>query len=165
MTIRRFFDDSVRQLDYEGKIYSISTGTQSIDASGYLALEITNPANSNNTIEISRVTGGSTTSTTADVLRDASIAASGVSLTPRNRNWNFADDSAMSAQYVTQATDPTSGGDLLASTISPGGIISVLYDDAFIIPDATSDRSFILRIKNNTSLPSTVSLTITWIEP
>jgi len=165
MTIRRFIDDSVHQLEYEGKIYSISTGVQSVEASGYLALEITNPANSNSTIEVSRITGGSNASGTIDILRNGSLVVSGISLNPRNRNWDFADDSAMSVQYVTQDTDPISGGDLLGSTISPGGTISVLYDDAFIIPNATTDRSLLLRIKNNTSLASTVSLTITWLEP
>lgn len=145
-------------------MYSVATGAQSVNASGYLVLEITNPADSNTMIEVIRIEGGTLTPTTIDILRNGPIAVSGVSLNPLNRNWNYADNSAMTAKYVTQDTDPTSGGDLLTSVIQTSGAISMLYDGEYLLPGMTSDSQFSLRIKNNTSDTSTLAISITWME-
>ncbi|PKM77868.1 MAG: hypothetical protein CVU90_05325 [Firmicutes bacterium HGW-Firmicutes-15] len=169
MAISRFIDDTRdsrhQLLSEEGKIYSVATGSQSIDASGYLALEVTNPADSNKMIEVIRIEGGTLTTTTIDILRNAPLAVSGFSLSPLNRNWNCTDSSAMTVKYITQATDPTSGGDLLTSVIQTSGKISMTYDGEFVLPGTTSDNHFSLRIKNNTSEANTLSVSITWLEP
>jgi hypothetical protein len=168
VAIQRFLDnirDTRHQLlSEEGKIYSVATRSQSVNASGYLVLEITNPADSNTMIEVIRIEGGTLTPTTIDILRNAPLAVSGVSVNPLNRNWNYADGSAMTVKYVTQDTDPTSGGDLLTSVIQTSGAISMIYDGEYLIPGMLSDSQFSLRIKNNTSLSATISVGITWLE-
>jgi hypothetical protein len=169
VAIRRFLDDtrdSEHQiLSEEGKIFSVATGAQSVNASGYLVLEITNPADSNAMIEVIRIEGGTRAPTTIDILRNAPLAVSGGSLTPLNRNWNYADNSAITAKYVIQDTDPTSGGDLLTSVIQTSGAISMIYDGEYLIPGLASDCQFSLRIKNNSSETNTLAISITWLEP
>lgn len=151
-------------LNENGKLYSVSTGPQSVAASGYLVLEINNLADSNTWIEIVRIEGGASASTNIDILRNATITVSGVALTPRNRNWDFADSSALSAQYVTQATDPTSGGELLTSVIQTAGSINIKYDGEFLILGGITDRQFSVRLANSTSQPTTLAIGITWLE-
>lgn len=167
MTIR-FLDntrDSRNQiLGMEGKLYSVSTGSQSVAASGYLALEITNPANSNRMIDIIRVEGGTSTDTTIDILRNADLTVSGSSLTPLNRNWEYSDSSSITVMYITQASDPVSGGDLLTSVVDAGGSLSIRYDGEFILPSETIDGTFSIRARNETGQVNTISIGVTWIE-
>ena len=169
MAIRRFLDDSRdsrhQLLNEEGKIHSVTTGVQSVTASGYMVLEITNPANSNAMIEVIRIEGGTLTPTTIDILHNTPLTVSGVSLNPLNRNWNYADSSAMTVKYVIQDTDPTSGGDILTSVIQTSGAISMLYDGEYLMPSMTADSQFSLRIKNNSSETNTLAISVTWMEP
>jgi len=151
-------------LNENGKLYSVTTGPQSVAASGYLVLEINNLADSNKWMEVVRIEGGVNASTNIDILRNAPISVSGIALTPRNRNWSYADSSALSAQYVTQATDPTSGGELLTSVIQTGGSINIKYDGEFLILGGITDRQFSVRLANNTSQPNTLAISITWLE-
>jgi len=148
----------------EGKIYSVATGSQSVAASGYLALEITNPSNSNNMIDVIRVEGGSSSNATIDILRNANLNVSGSLLTPRNRNWDHSDSSLITAKYIAQAADPVSGGDLLTSIIETGGSLSIRYDGEFMIHGEATDETFSIRVRNDTGQINTLSISLTWIE-
>lgn len=153
-----------------GQVYSISTGSQSVAVSGFLTVQVTNPANSNKTIYIERISGGSTTNTTIDILKNATITT-GVPPTPttltiNNRNWNSGNNSSMTGKYVTATagTDPTVGGTLLSSIIQVGGPITLLYNGEFIIPSSTIDREFYIRLVNNGNQVNILSINITWWE-
>lgn len=157
--------DSVHQILNEGgKIYSVVTGSQSLAANEYLALELANPADSDKMIGIIRIEGGSTGNVSIDVLRNASINVSGISVSPRNRNWSFADASSITAEYVTQASDPTSGGELLTTLVHSGGTLSVSYDGEYIIPGESTNKQFTIRAQNVSSQSNVVSIVVTWIE-
>lgn len=168
MTVRSFLDvtrDSSNQiLGMEGKLYSVATGSQSVVASGYLVLEITNPAASNKMIDIIRFEGGTSTNATIDILRNADLSVSGSSLSPLNRNWDYSDSSSITARYVTQAADPVSGGYLLTSVIGTGGSLSIGYDGEFILPSEATDETFSIRARNDTSQINTLSICVTWVE-
>ncbi len=157
-------DSQAQILNQEGKIYSVTTGLQTVNASGYMALKLTNPANSNNMIDIIRVEGGSTGTMTLDVLRNAALSVSGLTLSPCNRNWDYSDNSSMIVEYISQASDPVSGGDILTSFTILGGSLDIKYDGEFIIPDDSTDKRFIIRINNDTSETNKISIGVTWIE-
>lgn len=148
----------------QGNYYGITTGAQSVVANGFLVVQLTNPANSGKTINISSIRGGATVNTTLDVFKNATFAAAGTPLTPRNRNWAFADASAVTGKWLTQGTDPTTGGTLLASMIQTGGSVDVSYEGRIIIPSATTDRQFYIRLTNNVNQANTLAVTIAWWE-
>ncbi len=168
MAPKSFLDsnrDSQNQiLNQEGKVFSVTTGFQSIEASGYLGFNFINPADSNNIIDIIRVEGGSTGSITLEVLRNAALSVSGLSLSPRNRNWDYSDNSSMVVEYISQLSDPVSGGDLLASYPKMGGEFSIRYDGEFVIPSDSSDKRLLIRINNTANDTNRISIGITWIE-
>lgn len=159
----------VNSVDYatikseQGKYYMVSASALSIVLNGFLALQITNPADSGKTMYIDRVSGGLTATATVDILRNATFAAVGTTATPYNANWGAGDNSAMKAKYISQATDPTSGGTLLLSDSQASGPFEIGLGGRLIVPGTTSDRQLYVRVTNG-SVANTMSINIAWWE-
>ncbi len=153
------------QTDYTemGILYIATTTAMSIPANGYLLFELLNPLGSGKNIYISRLSGGAETTTTMDLIKNATFAASGTTATPHNRNTGFGDSSVMLAKYTssTAGADPTQGGVLWGSTITPGGTLSIEYEGRYII---TPNHTFYIRLTNNTNQINLLSVNLTWWE-
>jgi hypothetical protein len=146
-----------------GKLYTVVTGPQPLDISGFLMVQVNNPANSNKVMRIQRVSGGSVNNTKIDILKNATFPDAGTPLIPRNRNWGFADQSVMIAKFLV-GEDKTVGGTLMSSRIQTGGPIEINYDGEFYVPYITSASQFYVRIQNNSTSPMRLSVNITWSE-
>lgn len=146
----------------KGVVYDITTGSVSVAPSSFLVLQLTIPANINKTIYIGRIAGGATANILFDILRNASFSASGTAVTPINNNWDYGSNSGCTAKYISQGTDPTTGGNLLISFIQPsgGGLILVPFDGRIVIPSSSSALYFTLRLANtsNQANPCSISL-------
>lgn len=94
-------------------------------------------------------------------MRNASFAAAGTSLTPRNTNFGFPDSSVVTAKYISQSTDPTTGGQLLQSFIQPsgGGVIIFDYDGRIKMTPGTT---FVVRLANLAAATSMVNNISYW---
>lgn len=147
----------------QGQYYIAVVSAVTIVISGFLTLQITNPANSRKTMYIDSVFGGFTGSATVGVLRNATFAAAGTTVTPRNANWSFGDSSSMTAKYLSQLTDPTSGGTLLSANSIASGPFSINYGGRLIVPGTSSDRQLYLRV-TNAAVANTVSVNVAWWE-
>lgn len=143
-----------------GKVYTVSTGPQAVAANGFLLVQLTNPAISGKTMYIDCISGGSITNTTVDMLKNASFADAGTALTPHNTNWSFSDTSIVTGKYLSQATDPTTGGTLLLSIIQTGGPDVVDFGGRYIV----SSGQLYIRLTNNINQTSALSINITWWE-
>ncbi|WP_110113173.1 hypothetical protein [Bacillus sp. CGMCC 1.16541] len=148
----------------EGNFYSVTTGRESVAANGFLSIQLTMPANSNRTIYVQTVFGGATTNTTVDLLFNATFAAAGTAITPVNTNSGSTNTSAIVGKYISQATDPTTGGTLFSSIIQTGGTVTEIYDGAVVVPSTTSDRTLYTRLTNNTNQVNILAITITYWE-
>ena len=147
-----------------GNVYTVSTGSLTISANGYLVVQLTNPANSGRTIYINRISGGATTNTTFDILKNATFSAAGTPLTPTNTNWSYADTSAITGKYLSQSPDPTTGGTLMMSIIQVGGPVVLDFDGMYIMPSSTTNREFYIRLINNANQVNILSVNINWWE-
>lgn len=130
-----------------GILYFLSTGPVSVVANGFLIVQLTNPAGSGKVANIARISGGATVNTRIDIIRNASFAAAGTSLIPRNTNFGFSDSSVITVKYISQSTDPTTGGQLLHSFIQPsaGGLEVIDYDGRIKMTPGTT---FVVRLAN-----------------
>lgn len=147
-----------------GQVYTACTGSISVSANGFLVLQLTNPAHSGKILYINRISGGATTNTTFDMLKNATFSATGTPITPQNTNWNFSNSSAATIKYLSQGTDPTTGGTNLISIIQTGGPLILDYGGLYIIPYGPTDRELYLRLTNNTNQVNILSINITWWE-
>jgi len=146
-----------------GQVYDITTGDISVVGSGYLATQLTVPANQNKTIYILRLIGGSTVNTTFEIYRNATFSG-GTSITPANNNWNFSGGSTCTAKYISQATDPITGGTLLISLVQIGGGLLLPFDGRIVIPSSTTDRQFYLVLKNKSTSSNLCSISLAYWE-
>ncbi len=146
-----------------GVMYFLTTGSISVVASGFLVVQMTNPVASGNMINIARISGGATVNTRIDLLRNASFAAAGTSLTPRNTNFGYPDSSVVTAKYISQSTDPTTGGQLLHSFIQPsaGGVVTFNYDGRIKMTPGTT---FVIRLANLATSANPMTSNIGWWE-
>ncbi|WP_110113174.1 hypothetical protein [Bacillus sp. CGMCC 1.16541] len=149
---------------FQGRFFESSTGSQSVAANGFLVVQYTIPANSNRTVYIQRVSGGATTNTTIDILFNATFAAAGTTITPVNSNLASAITSVVTGKYLSQATDPTTGGTRVNSIIQTGGPVVIDYSGRIIIPSTTTDRTFYIRLANNTNQTNILSVNVSWWE-
>lgn len=108
---------------------------------------------------IARISGGSTTNTTIDVIRNGTFTDAGTPLTPRNTNTLFTDNSIMTAKYITQATAPTVGGFILNTIIETGGPVDIEYNGRIII---SANNTLLVRLVNNTNQVNILSLNVSW---
>jgi hypothetical protein len=146
-----------------GQVYDITTGEINVVANGYLAVQLTVPANQNKTVYILRLIGGSTVNTTLDIYRNATFSG-GTALTPVNNNWNFSGSGASTAKYITQLTDPIIGGTLLISFVQAGGGILLPFDGRIVIPSSTTDRQFTLNLRNRTNQSNLCAISLAYWE-
>ncbi|WP_136608074.1 hypothetical protein [Paenibacillus dokdonensis] len=94
-----------------GDYYVITTGNQSVvQANGFLALQLTVPANSRKKIRFDNIQASSSSDTILSLYRNATLNVSGTSATPRNTNWAYPDASVVTGSWVSQTANPTSGG-------------------------------------------------------
>ncbi len=145
-----------------GRVFSVTTGDQSIPGSGFLAVQLTIPANSEKTIYIVRVAGGSLSNAVIDTYRNATFSG-GTNITPYNENWGFSGGSACTCKFLINSTDPTTGGQNI-STIVANGLVLASYEGRLIIPSSSSDRQFYLVLRNKSSSTNIAAATIGYME-
>lgn len=149
-----------------GKFFSVTTGDQTIPSSGFLALQLTVPADIDKTIYIWRIAGGSQTTAVIDTYRNATFSGgtSGTSITPYPENWSYASGTtSVICQYLISASDPTSGGEPI-STVVANGLVMASYDGRVIIPSSTSDRTFYVILRNKTNQTNVAAATLAYAE-
>jgi hypothetical protein len=144
-----------------GSYYMLTTGSQSVATNGYLVVQISNPTGSGKVMHVETVLGSAVTETTLDVIRNGSFAATGTTLTPRNANTSFNDSSVMTEKFINQATDPTTGGFSLLSSIQTGGSKEFDFNGSIII---TANNTLIIRLANNANKAAPMSISISWWE-
>ena len=144
-----------------GSSYSVTTATQTVASNGFLDVQISNPTGSGKSLHIVGVTGGATTNTTIDLVKNGTFAAAGTTLTPRNINFGFSDSSIATVKWITQATDPTTGGVLVSSLIQIGGAVVVNYNGSWVMP---SNTTLVMRLVNNTNQSNPLSIGLQWWE-
>ncbi|GLI07642.1 hypothetical protein YDYSG_36720 [Paenibacillus tyrfis] len=147
-----------------GTFFAITTQSRSVAANGFLTTQLTNPANSGRTLYIQRVSGGATVNTTIDILLNATFSAAGTSITPVNSNQGSTNTSLTTSKLITQATDPTIGGIIFNSIIQTGGPVVIDFNGEIAIPPTTTNRTFYVRLVNNTNQTNLLSLNISWFE-
>ena len=79
--------------DYED-YYTLTTGLQAVEPEDCLSLEFTNPSGSGMVAYILTISIGSNGSIAIDIIRNFSIPAPGVIITPHNLNTAFNDNTA-----------------------------------------------------------------------
>ena len=146
-----------------GQVFDITTGDQSVVGSGYLATQLTIPANIDKTVYILRLIGGSTVNTTLELYRNATFSG-GTSITPVNNNYDFSGGSLCTAKYITQAADPLTGGTILISLVQIGGGILLPFDGRIVIPSSTTARTFYLVLKNKSTSSNLCSISLAYWE-
>lgn len=148
----------------KGLLYGVAT-YQMLAANGYMAMQITNPANSNKVFYIETLTIGSSTNTTFSIQKNGATTVAGTPLTPVNRNWSYGNNSVATAKYVLQATDPTTtAGAIITAVVEPGGAISREYGGQLIIPSSSSDLNYYILVINNSNQSNNVSISTSWWE-
>lgn len=147
-----------------GQVFDVTTGEITMVASGFMTAQLTIPANTDKTVYILRLVGGTTANTTLDLLENAGFAASGTSITPVNNNYNYSGGSVCTAKYLNQATDPTSGGVPLISIVQTGGGTLLPFDGRIVIPSSTSDRTFYLRLRNKSNTTNICAMSLAYWE-
>lgn len=149
----------------QGLVYTVNTAAQTIGAADFLTVQVTNPSSSTRTVYINTIFGGSTAAINLSLLRNASFAAAGTSLTPRNNNWSYSDSSQCSSKYTTSGSDPTSGGTLLESLYQNSGNFYLPYQGQLIISPGASDRYLCVQVENPSLLTAVVVVVgISWWE-
>ena len=147
-----------------GQYYLISTGSQSVTGQGHiLALQINIPANINKTVFIDKITGGSISHTTIDVLYNASFAAPGTSILPVNVNLGSSNTSLVTGKFFTGA-DPSVGGTIIKCIIQTGGSLIIEYDGRLIIPSSTSNQTILIRLINTSNQTNNLSINLGYWE-
>lgn len=146
-----------------GQVYDITTGDINVDANGYLAVQLTVPANINKTVYILRLIGGSTVNTTLDIYRNATFSG-GTSITPVNNNLDFTGGSVSTAKYKSQLANPVIGGTLMISFVQTGGGILLPFDGRIVIPSSTTDRQLYLVLKNKTNQSNICAISLAYWE-
>ena len=146
-----------------GQVYDVSTAEHDVPANGFLTIQLTIPANQGKTIYILRLIGGSTVNTTLDILRNATFTG-GTTITPVNNNWSYTNTSVCTAKYLSQATDPTTGGTNVLSLVQTGGGLLLPFDGRLVIPSSTTDRYFYIRLSNKTNQVNLCSISIAYWE-
>lgn len=144
-----------------GNLYEAATDGVPVPANGFLCIQITHLSGTGKSALIHRVTGSGIKPFRWALKRNASFVNPGTSLTPRNMNFEFPDTSSLTVKYISQSTDPSVGGSLLASRLVTGGSLGVDYNGSLIIP---SGYSFLMQMKNLNSHTVELSANITWVE-
>ncbi len=146
-----------------GKLYSVVTGAQAVALGGFMVVQLTNPANSAKTLYAQQLMISVTGVTTVDIIRNATFAASGAALTPRNLNWATSDASSINGKFLVQATDPTVSGIPLFSYVQTNAAPTLQnLLGSLIIPSGTANRQLYFRM--NCSALTTVSFSFNWVE-
>jgi hypothetical protein len=157
-------EDLAQQAGRDGTFFVVSTGSQAVVANGFLAVQINIPANVSRTVNISRVSGGASVNTTIDLLFNATFAAAGTALSVINGNAGSTRTSITTAKFISQATDPTSGGTRLNSIIHTGGPLVYDVDGRYIIPSGVLAYTFYVRVINNTNQSNLLSINVSFWE-
>ncbi|MGV8980198.1 hypothetical protein [Clostridium sp.] len=144
-----------------GNLYSTTTGIINVLKSNYLVVQITNPSGSGKTAYIQRASGGTTGSTSCDVLKDATFTAAGTSIPPSVLNLGLSDNSIIAAKYISQATDPSIGGKNISSIVNLGGVVVTEFGGSIIVPGG---HTLLMRIKNISEQTNSVCANLTWVE-
>lgn len=149
--------ESVVQEDY----YTLTTGVQVIETNSCLFLELTNPLGSGKAACISTISGGSEASTVIDLIRNGSLSAPGIVMTPRNLNTACRDNSVLAAKLISQNSDMTIGGQLLRSLIQTGDPVIINFHGRFVI---TENNSFTVCLRNINNTSNRLTINISWWE-
>jgi len=152
------------QLAADGIMFNAPTNGQSVAANGYLSYQLTVPANINKTVYISLIAGGSASAFSVSEFKNAYLSGTGTTITPVNTNWDYSGGSACTVKYVSQATDPKSGGTLAQTLIGTGGTLAYTVDGRIVIPSTSAEQTFYLRVTNRSALTNLCALTVTWWE-
>ncbi len=146
-----------------GNLYSVVTGAQSVALGGFFVVQLTNTANSTKTLYAHQLMISVTGNTAVDIFRNATFAAAGTALTPRNLNWAANDASSISGKFLVQATDPTINGTPLISFVQTNAAPTVQnLPGSLIMPSSTSNRQLYFRM--NCGALTTVSFCFSWVE-
>ena len=147
-----------------GKYYELTTGSQAItDANGYLALQLTNPANSGKTVYINTVRATSSVATIISTYKNATLNITGTSAIPHNTNWAYSDASLVTGRWVAQSSDPTSGGVLLQQMNQIGGVMELNLEGLRVIPSLTTNQTYYILLQNSAA-NSNLSINVEWWE-
>lgn len=149
-----------------GMFYTITTGAVNTGllTSGFLVLEIKNPANSNKTLYVSQIQGGANSQASINAYKNANIGSgTPTNLAPKNTNYSSANVSSMKARFLMSTSDPTNGGTLFFSTIQASGSFSFIFNGEIIIPSTVSDQYIYFRY-STASVNTNMSLSFSWWE-
>jgi hypothetical protein len=147
-----------------GYFYTITTGNQVVtEANGFFALQLVTQNNSGKTIRIQSVQVSSQVAITINIYRNATLNVSGTSLTPRNTNWGSPDASVVTGSWVSQASDPTSGGVLLQAFNQVEGITELDFDGRHVIPSMATNQQYYILVQSSVA-NSPVSINVSWWE-
>lgn len=144
-----------------GKRFSFNTAAQSMTANGYLALQITIPANWGKTMYIDRLRVGTSTSSIVDCM-PASITGT-TPLTATNSNFGSANTTSVTGGYLITTTNPTTATPV-QTCILTSGTLEINYDGRFVIPSKTTAQNYTIRVMNTGAGSSSGMITFAWWE-
>jgi hypothetical protein len=146
------------------QVYILTTGNQTVaNANGFLALQLTNPANSGKTISIHSVRATATAATTLSLYKNATLNVTGTAATPHNTNWGLPDASVVTGSWVSQTANPTSGGVLLQTINQTDEAMEISLDEGYILPSMASDQTFYILLQNSAT-DAILSINVDWSE-
>jgi len=164
-TNQPFFSYNTNYAVYEtklGHLFNADTGVQTVAGTFYLVYELDVPPNKNKTVYIDRVVGGSSGTTTMDILKNATFTESGTTCSIVNRNWNSENDSIVSCKYLNNGTiiDPTQGGLLIDTYFTNASTIDRAYDGRLAISSGTTTSQLYVRLLNTSTGVGNLSLSV-----
>ena len=148
-----------------GKYYIMTTGIISIPKSGFMCIQISNPIDSASNLHLNRITAGTDAATEGFILFGATFSDAGTVIVPINSNANYSSvKSSMNCKYIASASNPTTGGTVLTTLVTPttGGFYDLQFPDIFIVGPG---GILYLKFQNDTNLTiNNIFLNMGWWE-
>lgn len=145
----------------QGRYYTVNTGVVNVGANNLLVLLLTNPTGSTKIVRIARIMGGSYTDTTIQIVRNATFAAEGTAVTPRVTNFSATDSSVITGKWITQSTDPTTGGINIYTYVQNGEPKEYVFDGRIAI---NAGNRIAIIVTNNTNKVYPITINVDWRE-
>lgn len=153
--------DSMDLAAIQGRYYVVNTGAVNVGANHLLVLLLNNPTGSSKIVRIARVLGGSSTDTIIQIVRNATFAAAGTPVTPRVTNFSDTDISIVTGKWITQASDPTTGGVIIYTYVQNGEPKEYVFDGRIAI---SAGNSIAIIATNNTHQVNPIAINVDWRE-
>lgn len=148
-----------------GLIYTLSTPIVDILTQRYMIVRIQNPVASTKNIYLLKVEGYlvnvGTGYVQSNVYRNATIVGSLTSITPRNTNFGFPDNSICTAGYMTNSANPVTGTSIGCVIDSSSTAIMFDIGGSYIFPP---NHNLTFVIYNNSNKPITLVTSLLWAE-